>query len=416
MKTSILSFGKLMRWVAQQHQEKGVDFLVALRDGVSLNNYHSCREAERCKIALVANGRGGMTFQITTPKCVRGSCYQIGGLYRQGKLMSQYYASIMPSTFNEPWLAKFWPFHLPDGCGSRAGKGPRIRKAVLRDTDGKTVKTLDWHSGKRGRSGSFGLGRHMILCDTDRGKLEDFTNYDQAGNCNIETRLRWFPLACSEQEFFYSLATLPNQFADCHLMTSLAERAVQAAKRMASMKPGAKVFLFPLVMGAHNPGLMPYASRTGESIDVWAGSGETASYRVPRVLVQWNEDWSEYGNYITMSIPPIGNTSLDWEDPDVRTRSPLQSGTSRSYCKFLACDPEKGSPSWSTITSRYGYTNYLDEEKLLFNFGRSNDHVICEYDGDGDLYDFAEIPVAYRPEAFANLVAEAALIKSLPLA
>lgn len=417
--SNILSFGKLLRRCAEVVQGEPLLVRDLHNQGLPMFKLYPHKSAADWTVRLQVFSKN-MNFSLmrsyNSPNC------QIAGTILDGKLYSGYSDSIKPSTYDKTWFEHFWPYYMPDGV-----KQQKRTTAVVRHLNGWHQENWHWTGGRRNRSGDLNRPSRqdwsqLWTCDSDNGSVvHNHLEFLHAANkVRMESAVGWFPYAVTEDEFYESFRSIESM--DTSAMLALAGRAVAAAKHIAQTCKGWKVRVFPADRTGpwDRENEPPFHGCESHSISVRVEGGHR---RMQLPLVLAYHPPSE--RYVCMHIPPVGNKYLDFQNPNVRVRSPLitprNSHDRRTYTGLLAHDLSKGAPSASLHT--YGpsledsHPLIIEEEKKLFNFGRSNDHVICRgYQCDRPMTQaYLEDPVAMTPEDVAALMEANELIESLPL-
>ena len=419
---NILSFGVMMKRCAELLKEKPYRAGSLHSDGISLREFFPCATADPWAVRLRMLNQF-MAFELTHPAHAYDAT--ITGRIAGGKLYSTYYYQIRPGTYQSKWFDRFWPMHLPTGC--EMGKRKR---AVIRNRNGTHQTELTFEGGKRGKYGYLTsvdgdrfFGREFTTCDTDNGRFVcDATEMESVSNgISGEASIGWFPLSVAEDEFFESVAAFPA--VDLQAMLSLARKTLDAAVYLVRACPGWRVRLFPAGVAAkwrRSKTIFTEAHDRSEDVTVrtTAALTEYSTVQLPVVLLYHPQS----NHLVQMRIPPVGNAFLDFEDPAVRKRSPLVingiSASRQTYTGLLACDLSKGDPELLYPCGAEWQDRDLEQrEKKLFNFSRSQDHVLCKaYNCDASLLQGnMHLWVARRPEDVAAMLETEHLLNTLPL-
>jgi len=419
MTTDILSFGVLMKRCAELIKQKP-HLLGTLSNSLPLRDVLPVATADPWHVRLrILNQH--MSFELIHPAHGFDSC--ITGRIAGGKLYSTYRYHMRPSNYETKFIERFWPMYLPTGC--QMGKRKR---AVVRTRDGKQQCELVFQGGRRGQYGWMTnvedtqyFGQELTTCDTDNGRLVTETSELQAAMNGTAgaAAIGWFPLSVREDEFFESVAAVPA--VDSQAMTSLARKTLDAAIRFARTCTGWRVQLFPAgvcVKWRRSTPIYPEASDRDEHVTLRESQDQYGRAQLPIVLLYHPKT----SRMVQMRIPPVGNAYLDFEDPAVRKRSPLVkdgiSSSRQTYSGMLACDLSKGEPQWlSCYGAEYKDKDLASAEKILFNFGRSQDHVLCVSHNCDDAMRQSNMHllVARRPDDVIAVLEADHLINSLPL-
>ena len=422
MKTNILSFGVLMKRCAELLKQKPHLLGSLYRGDIPLRELFPVATADPWKVRLRLLS-SYMGFELIHPGHEYTS--SITGRIAGGKLYSMYRQQIRPSTDEAKFFERFWPVYLPTGC--QMGKAKR---AVIRTRDGKHQQALKFNGGRRGQYGWLSsiddqtyFGREFTTCDTENGRLVAKTDELQECSHGVAgtAAIGWFPLSVSEDDFFESIALM--EAVDSAAMTSLARTALDTATHFAQTCKGWKVRVFPAGTAARwrrgsNLPIYPEAADRDENVTLRLSGDSYETTQLPIVLLYHPMT----SRMVQMRIPPVGNAYLDFEDQAVRKRSPLIttgiSASRQTYSGLLACDLSKGEPKY---LHRYG-AEYKDRdmaphETTLFNFGRSQDHVMCVAHNcdDSMVQSYMHLMVARRPQDVVAILEADHLINSLPL-
>jgi len=437
LKTNILTFSRLAKWAAWLKDDDKQKFKELKAGTAELGMLDNSIMANGWRVQCMISAH----FSQFTLKLVNGevgrrrkdTIVNIDSLIHKGKLYSRYQFQCSTTKYQPKFFERFMPVFMPYGLNAQRKQNRTTMQ--VRNADGTLSFSDFWTNGSTGRSGYPNL--HIVIDDATGLVLSAAKASEVVADCdylssNGEATLGWFPKAVGYETFMKSISDINTarpewgQVVDASKMQVLANKAIHTALAFVKSVPGAKMRLFPA-----RPLKQHYAhfhswNHGGDMGKVarlsWDARNGYSHYDItlPEVFVFWREDKENRWQYSTLTIPPIGNPYLDFDDPKTISRfGQVLSGQvgypKCAYHSVPAFDADKCNPKQQQWPAIYPGGNAKPE--LMFNFAKKDDHIMVLTLDPRAATTYARwMWVARRPEDALADFQERALIDSLPLA